>query len=111
MIGSAIITEMGVRVDTLRGASRPRGVTVDEVLSWAAGAGFTGSVIERERQWLSSPEQELNAITRRQWPAMRELDEAALEEATRPAIEALRTLSAADAVRRATAEMVVLRRP
>ena len=86
-------------------------MTVDEVLVWAAGAGFTGSVIERERQWLSSPEQELNAITRRQWPAMRELDEAALEEATRPAIEALRALPATDVVRRAIAEVVVLRRP
>lgn len=106
-----ILSDMAVRVDTLRRASRPRGVTVDEVLVWAGDAGFTGSVVERERQWISSPEQELNAISHRQWPAIRELDEAAVQEATRPAVEALKALPATDVVRRATAEIVVLRRP
>ncbi len=109
-IGS-IISEMSVRVDVRRGASRPRGVSVEEVLEWARHAGFTGFVLERGRQWLSSPEQELNAITHRQWPAMRELDEGSIEEVTRPAIDALRALPPTEVVRRATAEMVVLKRP
>ncbi len=64
-----------------------------------------------ERQWVSSPDQELKAIEYRQWPAMRELDEASFEEVTRPAIEVLKALPATDVVRRATAEMVVFRRP
>jgi SAM-dependent methyltransferase len=104
-----IISEMSFRVDVRRGAPRPRGVSVEEVLDWAGDAGFTGCVRERERQWISSPDQELNAITRRQWPALRELDEDAIEEVTRPAVEELRALPATDVVRRATAETVVLR--
>jgi hypothetical protein len=39
------------------------------------------------------------------------LDEDAVEEVTRPATEALRALPATDGVRRATAEMIVFRRP
>ncbi len=103
-----IITEMSARVDLRRGASRPRGVSVDEVLSWAGEAGLTGEVHLLERQWRSSPSQELQAIALRQWPALRELDEAGIEEVTRPAIEALSALPATDHLRRATAEMVVL---
>ena len=89
----------------------PVGSRSIEVLDWAGEAGFEGHVLERERQWISSPDQELNAITRRQWPALRELDEDAIEEVTRPAIQALKALPATDVVRRATAEIVVLRRP
>ncbi|MGO9343713.1 MAG: class I SAM-dependent methyltransferase [Acidimicrobiales bacterium] len=107
----AIIAEMSERVDAHRNALRPRRVSVDEVLDWAAESGFTGTVHELERQWLSSPDQELRAIEHRQWPAMRELDEASVEEVTRPATEALQALTATDVVRRAIAEMVVLRRP
>jgi hypothetical protein len=35
---------MGARVDVRRGTGRPRGVTVDEVLAWAAPAGLVGTV-------------------------------------------------------------------
>ena len=84
-------------------------MTVSEVIDWAAEAGFDGDVLERERHWVSSPDQELQAITHRQWPAIRELDEDAIEEVTRPAIDALRALPATEVVRRATAELVVLR--
>ena len=104
-----IISDMSARVDVRRGATRPRGVTVSEVIDWAAEAGFDADVLERERHWVSSPDQELQAITHRQWPAMRELDEGAIEEVTRPAIDALRALPAREVVRRATAELVVLR--
>jgi len=106
-----IITEMTARVDVRRGASRPRGVSIDEVISWAGEAGFIGEVHLLERQWRSSPSQELEAIALRQWPALRELDEAGIVEVTRPAIEALLALPPTDHLRRATAEMVVLRRP
>jgi hypothetical protein len=106
----SIISEMGVRVDVRRNAPRPRGVSVTEVLEWASEADFKGGVLERERQWVSSPDQELTAIQFRQWPAMRELDEDAIEEVTRPAIDALRALPAQDVIRRATVEMAVLRR-
>ena len=105
-----IITEMGARADALRGAARPRGVSLDEVLSWAGEAGLAGEVHLFERRWHSSPRQELAAIAHRTWPALRELDEAGLEEVTRPAIKALQALPARDRLRRATAEMVVLRR-
>jgi ubiquinone/menaquinone biosynthesis C-methylase UbiE len=64
-----IIAEMSVRVDARRGAARPRGVSVDEVLEWAGEAGFTGDVHQLERQWSSSTDQELAAITNRTWPA------------------------------------------
>jgi len=106
-----IISEMSQRVDARRGASRPRGVTAREVLAWAAQAGFTGAVHELDRQWESTPGDELAAIRHQTWPAMRELDEHSIEEVTRPAIEALEALQPAVYRRRGTAHMVVLVRP
>jgi ubiquinone/menaquinone biosynthesis C-methylase UbiE len=103
-----IIAEMGARVDARRQPSHPRQVSADEVLTWAGEAGFAGRVYALERQWRSSPRQELAAIAQRQWPAMRELDPSEIEEVTRPAIEALRVLPDTDELRRGTAEMVVL---
>jgi ubiquinone/menaquinone biosynthesis C-methylase UbiE len=103
-----IISEMSARVDARRGARRPRGVTVEEVLDWGRSAGFTGTVHQLERQWRSAPAEELSAIAYRTWPAMRELDEAGIEEVTRPAIQALQALPATDYIRQATADMVVM---
>jgi ubiquinone/menaquinone biosynthesis C-methylase UbiE len=105
-----IMADMSARVDERRGATRPRGVTTDETLAWAATAGLTGTVHALERQWLSSPDQELLAIEHRQWPALRQLDEAAIEDVTRPAVEALRALPPTEMVRRATAELIVFER-
>jgi ubiquinone/menaquinone biosynthesis C-methylase UbiE len=106
-----IIADMGIRVDARRGARRPRGVSVLEVIDWAGSAGFVGDVHEFERKWLSSPSEELKAIAYRAWPALRDLDEEAIEDVTRPAIEALRALPAGTDTRRAIAEVAVLRRP
>jgi ubiquinone/menaquinone biosynthesis C-methylase UbiE len=106
-----ILAEMSARVDARREARRPRAVSMNEVLAWAGEAGFEGTIHELEREWHSSPADELRAIAYRQWPAMRELDETAIEEVTRPAVEALRALPATDRLRRATSEMVVLQRP
>lgn len=105
-----IISNMGVRVDERRGAVRPRAVTSEETLEWAATAGLVGTVHFVERQWRSSPDDELLAIEHRQWPALRQLDEAAVEDVTRPAIDALRALPATDFIRRATAELIVFER-
>jgi SAM-dependent methyltransferase len=102
-----IIAEMGIRVDARRGAARPRGVSVDEVLGWAGEAGFIGDVHQLQREWHSSPAEELSAIASRTWPALRELDEDAVEEVARPTIEALQALPGIDQIRRATAEMIV----
>jgi ubiquinone/menaquinone biosynthesis C-methylase UbiE len=104
-----IITEMAKRVDRKRGAERPRAVSPEQVTGWAARAGFTATVHERERSWISDPGQELEAIALRQWPALRQLDEESVEEVTRPVIEALRALPPGNLTRRATAEMTVLR--
>jgi len=87
-----VMAEMSARVDARRGAKRSRQVSVDEVLHWAAVAGFTGVVHRFERTWRSSPLDELKAISYRTWPALRELDEADIEEVTRPTITALRAL-------------------
>lgn len=106
-----IIAEMGQRVDVRRGASRPRGVMAQQVLVWAGEAGFTGVIHQFERRWESTPAEELAAIRHRSWPAMRELDDASIEEVTRPAIEALEALPATTHHRRATAYMAVLVRP
>ncbi len=81
---------------------------MDEVLTWAARADFTGSAETFERQWHSSTSEELASIAHRTCPALRELDEDAIEEATRPAIEALTALPAEQHLRRATADIVVL---
>jgi ubiquinone/menaquinone biosynthesis C-methylase UbiE len=105
-----MITEMGTRVDNLRGSLRSRGVTLEEVLTWADQAGFVGSVHRFERHWKSSPAEEMEAIASRTWPAMRGLDEDALDLATRPAVDALEALPKSDIVRRATAEIVVFQR-
>ena len=105
-----IITEMGTRVDALRRSSRPRGVTTGEVLDWARPAGFIGTVHWFERQWSSSPADELMAISLRTWPALRELHEDDIEVAIRPAIDNLQALPPTNVIRRATAEMVVFQR-
>jgi ubiquinone/menaquinone biosynthesis C-methylase UbiE len=105
-----IIAEMGIRVDARRGAARPREVSVDEVLDWAGEAGFIGDIHHLQREWHSSPDQELLAIANRTWPALRELDEDAVEEVTGPTIEALQALPGTEHIRRATAEMVVFQR-
>jgi ubiquinone/menaquinone biosynthesis C-methylase UbiE len=104
-----IIKAMGEEVDRRRGAPRPRGVTPEEVLTWAARAGFRGSVRTLDRQWLSRPSQELVAIEKRSWPAMRELDEGTVDEVTKPAAKALRALPDEPVTRRAIADVLVLR--
>ena len=106
-----ILEEMAARVDVLRRAPRPRRVTSEEVEMWAAAAGFEGTRLERERSWWSRPAEEIEAIRLRQWPAMRELDETSIEEATRPALDTLRALPDEPVVRRAIAELLVLRAP
>jgi SAM-dependent methyltransferase len=106
-----ILKEMTARMDVLRGASRPRGVTVDQVLVWARQAGFDCTAHELDRQWHAAPSEELAAFAQRSWPVMRELDDAAIDEATGPAIEALRALPDEDCIRRATADMLVLSQP
>jgi ubiquinone/menaquinone biosynthesis C-methylase UbiE len=105
-----VIAEMTAQVDIRRHASRPRGVTTAEVLEWAASAGFTGVVHQTERRWYSTPAEELAAIEHRTWPAMRELDEAAIEEVTRPVIEVLESMPETLNLRRATADLIVLGR-
>jgi ubiquinone/menaquinone biosynthesis C-methylase UbiE len=105
-----IIAEMGTRVDLRLRAPRSRGVTLDQVLAWSGEAGLRGTVHLMERQWASSPDQELRAIALRTWPALRELDEADVEDVTRPAIDALRAMPEGDVVRRGSSEMVVLQR-
>ena len=102
-----IIKEMGERVDACLHASRPRGVSVSEVLDWASQAGFIGTVHELELEWRAAPSNELGAIAKRSWRAMRELDEAALEEVTRPAIEALRALPNTETTRRSSTDVIV----
>jgi len=103
-----IIADMGLRVDSARGAVRPKGVSVDEVLDWATQAGFTGTVHELDRRWYSSTPEELASIALRIWPALRELDEDAIERVTRPAIDALQALPGLRYLRRATSEIVDL---
>ncbi len=105
-----IIDAMGVEVDVRRGARRPRAVTGDQVLGWAAAAGFTGSSVEIERRWMSSPVHELAAITARTWPALRDLDEGSIEEVTGPAIEALQSFPDKRVMRRAVADLITLQR-
>jgi hypothetical protein len=85
-------------------------VTSEEVLEWAGEVGFIGTVHRIERQWDSSPAEELKAIDLRIWPALRELDEASAEIATRPAIEALQSLPPQMVIRRAMVEMIVFHR-
>jgi hypothetical protein len=59
---------------------------------------------------LSSPPREVDAIARRARPTLRELDEKAIEEVTRPAIEALQALPPGECTRRLTADLLVLHR-
>jgi ubiquinone/menaquinone biosynthesis C-methylase UbiE len=106
-----VIAEMGTRVDLLRRSSRPREVTASEVLGWATTAGFTGDIHQLHLQWHSKPSEELAAISHRSWPALRDLSEEEIEQATRPAIDALESLSDSDTLRRATADVLVLNRP
>jgi ubiquinone/menaquinone biosynthesis C-methylase UbiE len=103
-----VIAAMSARVDSRRGASLPHAVTAEQVLAWAGQAGLSGATRQLARQWRSSPENELAAIAGRQWPALRELDEEAIEEVTRPAVEALKSMPATECLRRATTDVIVL---
>jgi ubiquinone/menaquinone biosynthesis C-methylase UbiE len=103
-----IIHAMGDAVAARGARTRPRPVRAEQILEWARPAGFRGEVHPLERRWASSPEHELDAIARRAWPTLRELDEEAIEEVTRPAIEALRALPAGECTRRMTADLLVL---
>jgi ubiquinone/menaquinone biosynthesis C-methylase UbiE len=105
-----IIERMGEAIDTHRIGQRPRSVTVDQILEWAGVAGFRGNVHPHERSFVSSPELELDAIERRAWPALRELDDAAATDATAPAIEALRALPPGETERRGFVDVIVLER-
>lgn len=104
-----IINSMGDAIDAYRPGQRPRAVSVDQILEWSGRAGFRGEVHPYERSFISSPELELDAIERRAWPALRELDDAAVAAATRPAIEALRALPPGDTERRGIIDVIVLR--
>jgi SAM-dependent methyltransferase len=104
-----IIEQMAGAVDAHRIGQRPRGVSVEQILGWAGEAGFHGDVHPHERTFLSSPEYELDAIERRAWPALRELDDSAQDEATRPAIDALRALPPGETPRRGIVDVIVLR--
>jgi ubiquinone/menaquinone biosynthesis C-methylase UbiE len=106
-----VIAEMAAEVDRRRGADRPRGVTVDEVAAWAEAAGFDVAVERLVREWRGSPDREIDAIERRAWPAMRDLDDDALEAATRPTLEALAAMPAGEVARRGFADLLVLTRP
>jgi SAM-dependent methyltransferase len=103
-----IIASLGDAVDARRRGDRPRQVSAEQILGWARPAGFTGEVHRLDRQWVSSPGYELDAIARRAWPSLRHLDEAAIDEVTGPAIEALRALPPGSCTRRMTADLLVL---
>jgi SAM-dependent methyltransferase len=106
-----IIDDMGTAVQARRTSPRPRDVTGDQVRGWAEAAGFSVTLHTLGRQWYESPSDVLAAIAHRAWPALRELDDAAVAEATGPAIAALKAMPEADYLRRATADVFVLRRP
>jgi SAM-dependent methyltransferase len=103
-----IIIRMAQAVDGRRTGRRPRSVSAAQVLEWSALAGFRGQVHTSERSFVSSPEGELDAIARKSWPALRELDDAAAAKATGPAIEALRALPSGDTERRGFVDLIVL---
>jgi ubiquinone/menaquinone biosynthesis C-methylase UbiE len=105
-----IIKAMGERVHQARQVARPREATAEDVLGWAASAGWEGTLRHVHRSWISSPQQEVLAIERRSWPALWGLDETTLERITRPTLDALRALPAADQGRSATSDLLILRR-
>ncbi|HEX4176001.1 MAG TPA: class I SAM-dependent methyltransferase [Acidimicrobiales bacterium] len=104
-----IVNAMGEAIDEHRTGKRARRVSVDQILEWSGQAGFHGEVHPYEWSFISSPELELDAIERRAWPALRELDDAAAAAATRPAVEALRALPPGDTERREIVDVIVLR--
>jgi ubiquinone/menaquinone biosynthesis C-methylase UbiE len=104
-----IIERMVQAVDTRRPGRRPRGVTVDQIVEWSGRAGFCGDVVPNVRSFVSSPELELDAIERRAWPALRELDEPGVAAVTRPAVDALRALPPGPTERRGIVDVIVLR--
>jgi len=104
-----VIARMGDAIDARRPGRRPRGATVAQILEWSGRAGFHGEVVPHERSFVSSPELELDAIERRAWPTLRELDAAGVEQVTRPAIEALRAMPPGATERRGIVDVIVLR--
>jgi ubiquinone/menaquinone biosynthesis C-methylase UbiE len=107
-----IIKRMTDEVDAWRlgRGQGTRGVTADQVLDWGAAAGWEGDLHHFELVFDARPSQELDAVERRAWPALREMDTDQAATVTRPAIEALRLLPDVDHARRMTGELLVLHR-
>lgn len=104
-----VLAEMAVRVDACRAAPAPLAVTSGEVAGWASQVGFSatstawsGAFPRAETSWWPS----LSGSGRR----YASLDEGAIEEVSKPAVEALRAMPTGDCLPRATADILVLER-
>lgn len=106
-----IVEAMGARIGSRSLGPKHKEPTTEQVLEWAGAAGFGGAEVRvLEREWRSAPGKVVDGIRRRMWAGLRALDEASIEQLTRPAIDALEALPPGLDTRRATADMVVLRR-
>ena len=105
-----ILEEMGARIQSRSTSPRHVEPSARDICTWAEAVGFGARVESRHRRWSSPPSEALDGIRRRMWAGLRALDDQAIEEVTRPAVDALQALSPEDTARHGVAEILILER-
>jgi ubiquinone/menaquinone biosynthesis C-methylase UbiE len=104
-----ILTAMFDRAEEVHPTWRQRQVVAPDILDWGKAAGFVGRIETfKSRTWSTRPEEQIQWIRDRVWPALRGLDERSFRQVTQPALDALGALPDGPIERRAEADVVVL---
>jgi SAM-dependent methyltransferase len=104
-----VLSAMFDRAERVHPTWRRYDVSAAEILAWGDAAGFAGRVEPMgPRSWTTSAAEQIQSIRDRVWPALRGLDDGALEAVTRPAIDSLAALPDGEIEQHADADVVVL---
>jgi len=107
-----ILVELLRQIEQRDPTRRRREVGAAQISRWGQECGFTAEVATfTSREWRTTPEEQIQAIRDRAYPALVGLDDATFQAASGPAIEALRALGADPITRYAELDVVTLRRP
>lgn len=107
-----ILVELLRQIEQRDPARRRREVGAAQISTWGEECGFRAEVATfASREWQTTPEEQIQAIRDRAYPALVGLDDGTFEAVTGPAIKALRALGTEPISRHAELDVVTLRRP
>jgi ubiquinone/menaquinone biosynthesis C-methylase UbiE len=103
---------MARRVEEMTGKKAAGEIQAGQVLAWAESAGFAGRIDPLpEQSWVSSTEEEIEAVVKRSWSGLVPLDDEQFDIATHDMLATLRAIPPGPIRRNALADVVVLRAP